>query len=173
MANMTHSLAMGLAVVTSGQGDESTENTSLSPTTDLSEGKENKIELSRIIICTVLFTIVLLTIFGNTIVLVAFATQKKLRNSNFMLYIANLAVTDLAVAVTAMSFFTIDILLGYWPFGKVLCGIWVFFDYGMTFASVFTLTAISLDRLWSVTWSLHYRNHNSKKKTLVAIGVVW
>ena len=44
---------------------------------------------------------------------------------------------------------------------------------GMTFASVFTLLAISVDRLWSVTWSIHYRNHNNKKKVTLAIGAVW
>ena len=58
----------------------------------------------------------------------------------------NLAVTDVSVAVTAMSFYTFDVLLGYWPFGEFMCGVWIFFDYGMTFASVFTLLAISLDR---------------------------
>ena len=36
--------------------------------------------------------------------------------------------------------------LGSWPFGEFMCAVWIFFDYGMTFASVFTLVVISLDR---------------------------
>ena len=58
----------------------------------------------------------------------------------------NLAVTDVSVGLTAMSFYTFDVLLGYWPFGDFMCGVWIFFDYGLTFTSVFTLVAISLDR---------------------------
>ena len=58
----------------------------------------------------------------------------------------NLAITDVSVAIFAMSFYTFDVLLGYWPFGEFMCGVWIFFDYGMTFASVFTLVAISFDR---------------------------
>ena len=34
------------------------------------------------------------------------------QNNHFNLYVVNLAVTDLAVAITAMSFYTFDVLLG-------------------------------------------------------------
>ncbi|KAL4217532.1 hypothetical protein ACF0H5_023981 [Mactra antiquata] len=43
----------------------------------------------------------------------------------------------------------------------------------MTFVSVFTLILISLDRFWSVTWSLHYRRYHTKKKSIIAILGVW
>ena len=46
--------------------------------------------------------------------------------------------------------------IGTWPFGEVMCAVWIFFDYGMTFASVFTLVVISLDRcVVTATSSLH------------------
>ena len=138
-----------------------------------SSSSTGSIPLFRIVICFVLFVVVLLTMIGNTIVLISIGIDRKLRRSKFNLFIANLALTDIMVALMAMSFYTFDILLGYWPFGEILCGIWIFFDYGMTFASVFTLVAISLDRFWSVQWSLHYRRHNSRTKTIMAIVVVW
>jgi hypothetical protein len=34
------------------------------------------------------------------------------------MYIVNLAITDLFVGLTAMSFYTTENLLGYWPFGR-------------------------------------------------------
>ncbi|XP_014664243.1 PREDICTED: 5-hydroxytryptamine receptor 1D-like [Priapulus caudatus] len=43
----------------------------------------------------------------------------------------------------------------------------------MTTASIFTMLAISMDRLWSVTWSVHYRNNNTTRKTIAIISVVW
>ena len=120
----------------------------------------------------ILYCVVLLTIFGNLLVLVAVYANKNLQTT-FNYYIVNLAVTDFAVAVTAMSFHTTDNILGYWPFGAFLCGVWIFFDYGMTFVSVFTLILISLDRFWSVTWSNHYRIYHSKRKCLVSIACIW
>ncbi|XP_014671445.1 PREDICTED: 5-hydroxytryptamine receptor 1D-like [Priapulus caudatus] len=35
------------------------------------------------------------------------------------------------------------------------------------------MLAISMDRLWSVTWSVHYRNNNTTRKTIAIISVVW
>jgi hypothetical protein len=87
------------------------------------------------------------TVTGNVMVLLAIKRESSLQTL-FNYYIVNLAVTDLGVAVTAMSFYTVDVVLGYCPFGDVMCGVWIFCDYGMTFASVFTLIVISLDRFW-------------------------
>ncbi|OWF51634.1 beta-3 adrenergic receptor-like [Mizuhopecten yessoensis] len=120
----------------------------------------------------VMYAAVLLTICGNILVLIAVARNKRLQTV-FNIYVINLAVTDLLVAVTAMSFYTTETVLGYWPFGEFLCGVWIFVDYGMTFASVFTLIAISVDRFWSVTWSLHYRAHHNKIKAVRLIVAVW
>ncbi|XP_060066250.1 beta-2 adrenergic receptor-like [Ylistrum balloti] len=120
----------------------------------------------------IMYAAVFLTICGNILVLIAVARNKRLQTV-FNIYVINLAVTDLLVAVTAMSFYTTETVLGYWPFGEFLCGIWIFVDYGMTFASVFTLIAISVDRFWSVTWSLHYRAHHNKIKAVRVIVAVW
>ncbi|ESP02351.1 hypothetical protein LOTGIDRAFT_54386, partial [Lottia gigantea] len=119
-----------------------------------------------------LYCVVFITIAGNVLVLIAFYKEKKLRTV-FNLYIVNLAITDIGVAATAMSFYIIDNILGYWPFGEFLCGFWIFCDYGMTFASVFTLIVISIDRFWSVSWSVHYRTHHKAKKSYISIAVVW
>jgi hypothetical protein len=62
-------------------------------------------------------------------VLIAVKMNKKLQTT-FNYYIVNLAITDVAVAVTAMSFMATHTVLGYWPFGEALCALWIFFDYG-------------------------------------------
>ena len=49
----------------------------------------------------------------------------------------------------------------------------MFFDFGMTFCSIFTLVAISVDRYWSVHWSHHYRLHNNWRKAAIFIAAVW
>ncbi|XP_069142427.1 alpha-2Da adrenergic receptor-like [Argopecten irradians] len=126
----------------------------------------------QVVIGVVLYGIVILTISGNSLVLVAVAKTKRLQTV-FNFYVINLAITDILVAVGGMSLYTTNTVLGYWPFGSFLCGVWIFFDYGMTFASVFTLIVISVDRFWSVTWSVHYRAHHNKRKCIRLIIAVW
>ena len=145
-------------------------NTSFNYTTASHTASE--LSWTSILKAIILYTIVVVTISGNILVLVAVYINKKLQTT-FNCYVVNLAVTDLAVAVTAMSFHTTDSALGYWPFGEFLCGVWIFFDYGMTFVSVFTLILISIDRFWSVTWSIHYRHYHSKRKCVIAIISMW
>ena len=73
---------------------------------------------SNVLIAISLTAVVIVTSFGNLIVLIAFVVDTKLWQP-FNLYIMNLAVTDFLVGFVAMSFYSIDTLLGYWPFGQV------------------------------------------------------
>jgi hypothetical protein len=86
----------------------------------------------KILVAIVLYVITVVTIFGNVLVLIAVKMNKKLQTT-FNYYIVNLAITDVAVAVTAMSFMATHTVLGYWPFGEALCALWIFFDYGKVF----------------------------------------
>jgi hypothetical protein len=115
------------------------------PVTESTMKSFHRLTWDEIIVSIILLAIVVVTVSGNVIVLLAFALEKKLRNT-FTFYVANLAFTDLLVGLIAMLFYTFDTILGYWPFGQFMCGVWIFFDYAMTFASVFTLVAISMDR---------------------------
>ncbi|GFR77872.1 muscarinic acetylcholine receptor [Elysia marginata] len=131
-----------------------------------------KEDASTVLKGIILYIIVLITLVGNLFVLLAVYMEKSLQTA-FNFFIVNLAITDTCVAATAMSFYATDMMLGYWPFGPVVCAVWIFCDYGMTFASVFTLVAISADRFWSVYWSIQYRSINKRKKSFTMIAVVW
>nr|KAG5693246.1 hypothetical protein BaRGS_000828 [Batillaria attramentaria]KAG5695637.1 hypothetical protein BaRGS_029127 [Batillaria attramentaria] len=130
------------------------------------------IPLSRILVGVLLFFIILVTVVGNTLVLVAVAREKRL-HTVFNILIVNLAITDVSVGLVAMTFFAAFNILQEWPFGEFLCGLWIFFDFGMTFASIFTLLAISLDRYWSVLWSNHYRIHHNRRMAIIATVTIW
>jgi len=125
-----------------------------------------------IVLCTFLFAVVIVSTAANLFVLLAYKFEKKLR-TNFAILVGNLAVTDFIVSGFPMFFFTINILYSYWPLGRVLCGIWVVVDYNCVFASSYMLAAISIDRLWSIKWAVHYRNNNTKKKAAITVIVVW
>jgi len=131
--------------------------------------------LLRLLLCLLypaMFVLVFITFLANLTVLVSFLVEKKLRTT-FSALIANLAFADMLVAITAMDFYTVNVMYGYWPFGKILCGIWVVFDYDLVFASCYTLAAIAVDRMWSIKWSIHYRQHNSMRKAIAFILCIW
>ena len=122
-----------------------------------------------------LYIIAIVTMIGNALVLVAVLLNKKLQ-TNFNYYVVNLAVTDFSVGMTGMMLHTTEMILGYWPFGEIICAVWIFIDYSLTIESIFTLLLISVDRFWSVTWSEHYRrfyHRNSKRNSTVAIIGSW
>lgn len=137
-----------------------------------SSGRGKSITPGLIVLCTFLFAIVIISAVANLFVLLSYMVEKKLRTT-FAILVGNLAVTDFIVSCFPMFFFTVNILFSYWPLGRVLCGIWVVVDYNSVFASSYMLAAISIDRLWSIKWSIHYRNHNTKKKAAAIVVVVW
>ncbi|KAJ8372984.1 hypothetical protein AAFF_G00272210 [Aldrovandia affinis] len=65
------------------------------------------------------------------------------------IYIFNLAVAD-ALVTTTMPFQSTDYLLGSWPFGEVVCKVFISIDYYNMFTSIFTLTMMSVDRYIAV-----------------------
>jgi len=132
----------------------------------------NAIQPLNVVLGSFLFIVVITSATANLFVLLSFAYEKKLRTT-FSILIANLALTDLIVAVLPMNFYTINIIFGYWPLGKILCGLWVVVDYNTVFASTYTLAAISIDRLWSIKWSINYRQNNTKRKAAIIVAVVW
>ncbi|KAI8771795.1 muscarinic acetylcholine receptor gar-3 [Biomphalaria glabrata] len=141
-------------------------------TGNLTESGSDVIDWRNVLIGAIMYAVAFVTFFGNLMVLLAVYIDKSLRTA-FNFLIVNLAIADMAVSVTAMTFYTTDKMLGYWPFGSIMCTVWIFCDYGLTFASVFTLVAISADRFWSVFWSLNYRSTNKKKKSLTMIATIW
>uniref|UniRef100_A0A182K5Q3 G-protein coupled receptors family 1 profile domain-containing protein n=1 Tax=Anopheles christyi TaxID=43041 RepID=A0A182K5Q3_9DIPT len=115
-------------------------------------------------------SVALMAIFGNTLVIVAFKTERRLRRrTNF--YIVSLASADLLVGTLGIPFavlasiglprnlhaclFTISLLV-------VLCTI-----------SIFCLVAVSIDRYWAILHPLAYSRNMRTKTTLYIISLCW
>ena len=76
----------------------------------------------KLSLAVVLSILVIFTVCSNLVVLISLYTEKKLRTV-FNCFVANLAVTDFLVGLTAIPFFTLHTVLGYWPLGQVFCGL--------------------------------------------------
>ncbi|KAI5625886.1 5-hydroxytryptamine receptor 2C isoform X1 [Silurus asotus] len=117
--------------------------------------------------------IILLTIGGNILVIMAVSLEKKLQNAtNF--FLRSLAVADMLVGILVMPISLINILYDYaWPFPDSLCPIWIYLDVLFSTASIMHLCAISLDRYVAICNPIQHSRFNSRTKAMLKIAAVW
>uniref|UniRef100_A0A915AJC0 G-protein coupled receptors family 1 profile domain-containing protein n=1 Tax=Parascaris univalens TaxID=6257 RepID=A0A915AJC0_PARUN len=118
-----------------------------------------------------LFTVlILLALGGNSLVCAAVYFDRTLRRQPENLFLVSLAVSDLLVSVLVMVFAAANDLLGYWPFGRVYCQLWISCDITCSTASILNLCAIALDRYWHISRPLAYV---SRRRITYGIVIVW
>ncbi|KAM4696795.1 5-hydroxytryptamine receptor 2A-like [Rhinophrynus dorsalis] len=117
--------------------------------------------------------IIILTIGGNILVIMAVSLEKKLQNAtNF--FLMSLAVADMLVGILVMPVSLITILYDYaWPLPQKLCPIWISLDVLFSTASIMHLCAISLDRYVAIRNPIEHSRFNSRTKALMKIAAVW
>ena len=114
----------------------------------------------------------LLTTVGNLLVLISFRINKQLRTvTNY--YLLSLAVADFTIGFFSMPIFFTFFEKDRWPFGSLLCDIWLSVDYTMSNASVANLLLICFDRYLSITRPLTYRSKRTPKRASIMIGCAW
>uniref|UniRef100_T1IJG9 G-protein coupled receptors family 1 profile domain-containing protein n=1 Tax=Strigamia maritima TaxID=126957 RepID=T1IJG9_STRMM len=116
--------------------------------------------------------IVLLTIGGNILVLVAVMFNLHLRSSTNY-FIVNLAVADLLLGTTVLPFSASLEVLGRWSFGQVFCDVWAAVDVLCCTASIMSLCVISLDRYIGVSRPLTYTTIMTEKRSILFIFFIW
>ncbi|XP_017567910.1 delta-type opioid receptor-like [Pygocentrus nattereri] len=85
---------------------------------------------------------------GNCLVMFVIIRYTKMKTAT-NIYIFNLALAD-ALVTTTMPFQSTDYLLNTWPFGEIVCKVFISIDYYNMFTSIFTLTMMSVDRYVAV-----------------------
>lgn len=101
------------------------------------------------VFASLLCVIMLLALFGNLTLIVTIYYRKRLRTRT-NLFVLNLACADLGVASFCIPFSIVTCFSREWMFGKSLCQLNGFLNILFECSSLFTLTAISIEKYFSI-----------------------
>uniref|UniRef100_A0A670ZF31 Alpha-2B adrenergic receptor n=1 Tax=Pseudonaja textilis TaxID=8673 RepID=A0A670ZF31_PSETE len=116
--------------------------------------------------------LILFTIFGNVLVIIAVLTSRSLKAPQ-NLFLVSLAAADILVATLIIPFSLVNELMGYWYFSKTWCKSYLALDVLFCTASIVHLCAISLDRYWSVSQAIEYNFKRTPRRIKCIILMVW
>ncbi|KAI3385704.1 hypothetical protein SNEBB_009173 [Seison nebaliae] len=124
------------------------------------------------LIC-ILSPIIILTMCGNVLVLLAIFRSSSLRAAT-NIFVGNLAVADLllGVCVLPLSVYS-EVKSGAWRLGYILCRVWAAIDVLCCTASIVSLCIISIDRWIGVRKPLRYAYIMTRKRAFIVVVCVW
>ena len=140
--------------------------------TSLSDEGPSLMSTRFIVPVVALVSLNLVVIVGNSLVIAAVFTHRKLRTVTNT-FIVSLAVADLMLGAVVLPFSSVNEVLGWWPFGRLWCSAWLAIDVWVCTASILNLCAISLDRYLAISRPFRYPLLMSPTRAKVAVAVVW
>ncbi|KAM4036479.1 alpha-2Db adrenergic receptor-like [Anomaloglossus baeobatrachus] len=117
-------------------------------------------------------SIILSTVVGNILVVLAIFTSRALRAPQ-NLFLVSLASADILVGALIIPFSLAKEVMGYWHFGNVWCSTYLALDILFCTSSIVHLCAISMDRYWSVTKAVRYNLRRTPKRIKSMIAIIW
>ncbi|XP_007954509.1 5-hydroxytryptamine receptor 5A [Orycteropus afer afer] len=126
-----------------------------------------------VLILTLLGSLVAATFAWNLLVL---ATILRVRTFHRVPHnlVASMAISDVLVAALVMPLSLVHELSGRrWQLGRRLCQLWITCDVLCCTASIWNVTAIALDRYWSITRHLEYTLRARKRVSNIMIALTW
>ncbi|XP_068203913.1 tachykinin-like peptides receptor 99D [Palaemon carinicauda] len=112
-------------------------------------------------------SISLVAVVGNALVMWIVATSRKMHSvTNY--FIANLALADIIIGLFAIPFQFQAALLQRWNLPEFMCAFCPFFQTVSVNVSIFTLTAIAVDRYRAIVFPLNARPTKFRSKLVIA-----
>ncbi|KAK8782931.1 hypothetical protein V5799_015727 [Amblyomma americanum] len=108
----------------------------------------------------------LLALGGNVMVIVVLVLGRR-SSRELRLFLVNLALSDIAMAVFSIPFTYTDFMLGRWIFEPLFCPVVLFMQHVSVIVSVYTLTAIGVDS------TKKYVHSATERQTSPSFGCRW
>lgn len=109
---------------------------------------------------------------GNFLMMLVMYKKKQLRTIP-NIFVLNLSVGNFLLAVTVLPVFVWTLEKGQWTFSAAFCEIQGYQNYLLFALTLFTLTAISLNRYMLICYPNKYRGIFDKKLVLKIICCIW
>lgn len=116
--------------------------------------------------------IIFAAVIGNTLILASLYRFTCLHTKTNV-FVLNLAIADLFLAVFAMPFTLVSSIKYEWIFGNAMCQILGFLNSVFCEASIMTLTFVSLERFIAIVYPLKYETLITPKRVKIVIGFIW
>lgn len=107
---------------------------------------------------------------GNVLVCFAVWRNRSMRTVT-NIFIVNLAIADLAVIIICLPPTLLSDVTETWYFGFAMCKIALFLQTTSVAVSVFTLSAISVERWYAICYPLRFKS--TKRRAKIIIFVIW
>src|SRR6218665_1514041 len=146
-----------------------------SDATNLSSVSDHGIALpvqSQVVLIVLYTATTFLSIIGNIVVIIVFTAGRRSR-TDLRWFLITLAASDLIMAVFCMPFTFTMAMTGHWVFTAPMCPIVLYLQTVSVTASVFTNTAIGIDRFWVVGYPLKSRLMTRSRRSSLVIATVW
>uniref|UniRef100_A0A5S6Q475 G_PROTEIN_RECEP_F1_2 domain-containing protein n=1 Tax=Trichuris muris TaxID=70415 RepID=A0A5S6Q475_TRIMR len=127
--------------------------------------------VSSLFVILLFVFLILATVAGNALVIVAILSEKALRRNHYYL-IMSLAMADEMVGLIVTPLAAYYDINQRWDIGLCMCEFWNFFDVLACTASILHLVAIALDRYWSVA-DITYIQRRTQRRIFTLIAIVW
>ena len=151
------------------QGGFLTQNSSISRNVSTVSTQQSELMTShlRALKLTLYAIILLVSAVGNSLVCTVILRKKKMKTvTNY--FILNLAIADLALNCICIPFdIPVQEMDNKWPYGALLCRVIYPLQTLALFASIYTLTAVSLARYWAINHPLRHQLTIKKAKWII------
>ncbi|XP_053608665.1 G-protein coupled receptor moody-like [Plodia interpunctella] len=136
---------------------------------DLFEGYHDGI-LRFASVCCMVF--MLIGIPGNLITIIALARCKKVHNAT-ALFIINLSLSDLLFCCLELPMAATTFWAKSWVFGITMCRVFPMAKYGLVAVSLFSITAITINRYIIISHPMLYTKIYTKRNLILMVMAIW
>lgn len=133
---------------------------------------ENRSSLQVILEVGFAFVILVLAALGNFLMMAVTYKKTQLRTIP-NLFVLNLSVGNFLLAVAVLPVFIWTLMKGKWTFSTTFCEIHGYLNYLLFAITLFTLTAISLNRYILICYPGRYHETFNKKLVVKIIAGIW
>uniref|UniRef100_A0A3B1KAS2 G-protein coupled receptors family 1 profile domain-containing protein n=2 Tax=Astyanax mexicanus TaxID=7994 RepID=A0A3B1KAS2_ASTMX len=133
---------------------------------------ERSVSALYVFLCVCAAAAVLLTVFGNLLIIISVCHFKQLHTPTNML-ILSLAVSDFLVGVFVMPFHLNRLTESCWIFGPTICMFFVLISFFVTSISIYNVALIAVDRYFAISSPFLYMEKVSVGNVCIVVLCNW